>query len=350
MKKRAVFLLVFGILVLSLVSAGGEKDSGGTASSGPVKIKVGVLAAMTALPIVEVVNNGLDKANGIEIELVNFTTGAPMNEAMAAGQIDASYIGAASVFALANFNAKMISEVCDDTVAIDLVARPTHQLTKTRGNNPAYPEVYGTAATVKGITVLCPAGTLSQYEVNKYLEVFGLTMNDIKFVPMEYAQAYQAFRVGEGDIVATRSPQSFSAVDEEGWTTVASLKNLKSSATAQVVVSESALRTKAAALATMIKLQHQAADKLNNDVNYAAQLLVDWFQKNGQTIGLDIAKKQLEVKPFYGTGEVKAREFGRDFRETLVDFMISSGQLEASQRQTVLGNMTDSVIKAAGLK
>lgn len=313
------------------------------------KLRVGVLAAMTALPVVDMVNNGLDKENGIEIELVNFSTGAPMNEAMAAGELDVSFIGAAAVFSLANNNSKMIGEICTDTVAIDLIARGDSDIVAAGATNSEYPDVIGSADSVKGKTILCPAGTLSQFEVTKYLDVFGLTTDDVTFVPMEYAQAYQAFKTGEGDILATRSPQTYTAVDDEGLVSVASMKNLKADATAQIVVSESTFDNKQDALATMMTLIAEENDKLNGDVEYAANLMSDWFKQNGQDIDVEVSKRQLEEKPFYGVEDMKTREFGADFKNTLVEFYVSSGQLEEDLKDTVCSNVRNDILVKAGL-
>ena len=358
--KRVLALLVTMTMVGSMLMGCGsnaagdsqqtEGESTETASIDENhKLRVGVLAAMTALPVVDMVNNGLDKENGIEIELVNFSTGAPMNEAMAAGELDVSFIGAAAVFSLANNNSKMVGEICTDTVAIDLIARADSDIAAVGVTNSEYPDVIGSADSVKGKTILCPAGTLSQFEVTKYLDVFGLTMDDVTFVPMEYAQAYQAFKTGEGDILATRSPQTYTAVDDEGWISIASMKNLKADATAQVVVSESTFDNKQDALATMMKLVAEENDKLNGDVEYAANLMSDWFKQNGQDIDVEVSKRQLEEKPFYGVEDMKAREFGADFKNTLVEFYVSSGQLEEDLKDTVCGNVRNDILVKAGL-
>lgn len=123
-----------------------------------------------------------------------------MNEAMAAGELDVSFIGAAAVFSLANNNSKMVGEICTDTVAIDLIARADSGIVAAGVTNSEYPDVIGSADSVKGKTILCPAGTLSQFEVTKYLDVFGLTMDDITFVPMEYAQAISGHSKQEKEI------------------------------------------------------------------------------------------------------------------------------------------------------
>ena len=77
-------------------------------------------------------------------------------------------------------------------------ARSDSDIVKAGETNSDYPGVLGSADSIKGKTILCPAGTLSQFEVSKYLSVFGLTTDDVNFVPMEYAQAYQALRLEKG--------------------------------------------------------------------------------------------------------------------------------------------------------
>lgn len=328
---------------------GAEKETPAAEIDESHKLKVGVLAAMTALPVVDISNNGTDKENGIEIELIPFSTGAPMNEAMAAGELDVSFIGAAAVFSLANNDSKMIGEICTDTVAIDLIVRGDSDIAGVKGENPDYPEILGNADTVKGKTILCPAGTLSQFEVSKYLNVFDLTMDDVTFVPMEYAQAYQAFKTGEGDILATRSPQTYTAIDDEGWVSAASMKDLKADATAQIVVSAEAYENKADALSVLLSLVAKEGDKLNGDVEYAASLMSEWFRQNGQDIDLEVSKRQLSEKPFYGVEDVKTREFGADFKNTLVEFYVESEQLEAELKDTVCNNVRNDILVKAGL-
>jgi sulfonate transport system substrate-binding protein len=348
--KKVIALLLASALCLCALAECSAKSSSSGKSSEPVKLNVAVLAAQTALPVVDIVNNGLDKKNGLELNLISFTDGASMNEAMAAGKIDVSFIGAAGVIALANNNAKMIAELSNDTIAINLNARAGSKIVKKKGVNKDYPNIYGSKDSLKGVTVLCPAGTLSQYEVTKYLSVFGLTVNDVNFVPMDYAQAYQAFKAGQGDIIATRSPQSYTATGTDKFVQIASLTDLKSVATAQIIASENAYNTKADALATLVKLVYQDNDKLDSNVGYAANLMVKWFSKNGQTIDPTVAKRQLSTKPFYKTSDVKTRNYGQDFKTTIVGFEISSGQLDPSLKDKVYSNITDSILVKAGLK
>lgn len=99
----------------------------------------------------------------------------------------------------------------------------------------------------------------------------------------------------------------------------------------------------------LVSLVAESGDKLNGDVEQSAALMSDWFKQNGQDIDLEVAKRQLEAKPFYGVEDMKKREFGADFKNTLVEFYVSSDQLEESAKDTVYGNVTNEILVKAGL-
>lgn len=77
---------------------------------------------------------------------------------------------------------------------------------KQPGSNPTYPDILGSAETVKGKTLITNLGTTGHVQVQKWLEALGLTEDDIEIVQMDYASGYQAFESGEGDILATIGP------------------------------------------------------------------------------------------------------------------------------------------------
>ena len=127
------------------------------------------------------------------------------------------------------------------------------------------------------------------------------------------------------------------------------MKNLKADATAQIVASADAYDNKREALTTLVSLVAESGDKLNADVDYAAELMSDWFEENGQDIDLEVSRRQLEVKPFYGVEDMKSREFGADFKNTLVEFYIESDQLEKDMKDTVNNNVKNDILVDAGL-
>ena len=65
--------------------------------------------------------------------------------------------------------------------------------------------MYGSADTLKGLTVLGPTSTIRQWIANRNLHSFGLTAgSDYEYLNMDRAARTQAILTGEGDVfVAT---------------------------------------------------------------------------------------------------------------------------------------------------
>ena len=90
--KRWIALALVLVMAFSLVACGSTSSSQPAAGNGetggedlPV-LKVAVMPFLNTLPIVYMIENGLDVANGFKIETVYFANGTAMDEALAAVQ------------------------------------------------------------------------------------------------------------------------------------------------------------------------------------------------------------------------------------------------------------------------
>ncbi|MCD8351189.1 MAG: hypothetical protein LUC93_11325 [Planctomycetaceae bacterium] len=319
----------------------------------PVLLKVGILDGWTGFPTKYVVDQGLDRANGFRIEYMVFSSGAPANEAMVAGELDCAIIGGgATIPALANLNAKMIYETNNDTAGLSLIARPELDCTKVSGEVAEFPKILGNAETVRNLNILGPNGTLQYFCALKYTEALGLTTEDVNFISMDANQAYQAFMLGEGDVFAATNNHSFTLVQDEGMVMLADLDSLDCAATAQVVCSDRAFNdpAKFKALTAYIKVLAQVADVMNNDLDLATKSYMDWISLNGGSRPESVARSIMATKPYYGPKETAEREFGKDLLDNFVEFFIMTEQIEPEQRDQIAANVRDDVLKAAGLK
>lgn len=320
-------------------------------SGDPLPLNMGILDGWTGVTTKYIVDNGLDVENGIKIEYLVFSSGAPANEAMSAGEIDCAIIGGgASVPALANLNSKMIMEINNDTIGMCMIARPELDCTKVSGKVSGL-DILGDADSVKGLTILTTSGTLQEYCTIKYLEALGLTKEDVTINSMDANQAYQAFELGEADILCCSNNFSFSLV-KEGYVELASLTSLNCAATAQVVCSEQAFENeeKVKAMTVLCKLLAEAGDTMNNDTDLATKCYVDWVTLNGGSMDEETARTIMEQKPYYGVEDAKNRDFGADFLNNFVEFSIMTEQIEESQRADIEANVRDDILKAAGLR
>ncbi|NLD58244.1 MAG: ABC transporter substrate-binding protein [Clostridiales bacterium] len=342
MKKLLVLLLAL-VLILS---------SFALAEKAPIVVNMGILDGWTGFPTKYIVDNGMDLEAGIDIEYLVFSSGAPANEAMIAGDIDCAIIGGgASVPALANLNSKMIMEVNNDTIGMSLIARPDLACASVSGAVPALPEVKGDAESVRGTTILTTAGTLQYYCTLKYLEAIGLSVDDVNLVSMDANQAYQAFALGEGDILTCSNSYSFDLV-KEGNVELGSLTSLNCSATAQVVCSEKAFNDpeKFEGLTILCQVLAKVNDIMNADADLATENYVNWVALNGGKLKESTARSIMEAKPYFGVQAAKERELGADFLNNFVEFYILTEQIEPEQREVIEANVRDDVLKAAGLK
>lgn len=75
-----------------------DEDSEKESSGELTKIRVGTQPTTIGVPAQYALEKGYFKEEGLDVDLVLFPTGAPLNEAIAAGELDVAANGLASVF------------------------------------------------------------------------------------------------------------------------------------------------------------------------------------------------------------------------------------------------------------
>ncbi len=209
--KKLVALILAAVMVLGLTACGGTAPaaSGGGTSAQRDVLKVGTMALTMGIPVLYAEEKGYFKDAGLNVSIELFATGAPINEAIAAEQIDVAVSGFASVYSLANANCTWLADV-NTTGGMGLFVRADSEAAKNPG-----------AETLKGMKILEPLGTAVHYMTESYAAQFGLQPAEIDQVNMEYASAYQAFTTGEGDAMAANPPYSYQLM-EAGYTQLCS--------------------------------------------------------------------------------------------------------------------------------
>jgi len=224
MKKNALLsLLLVMVLVLmgATLSAAGAKES-----TGPVKIRVGTMPNHIGVPIQYAAEKGLYAAAGLDVEVILFPTGAPINEALSAEKIDLAGSGMASVFALASGDAYWLGDYVKTVAGLGVYVRPDSPVLKEKGKFPGKPQVYGSKETVKGLVILGALGTSDQFEAVAWAQGFGLTGNDIKMLNMDRGPAVQAFKTGQGDAIACGGPPYNYELEAAGFVLAAGLTDV----------------------------------------------------------------------------------------------------------------------------
>lgn len=347
MKKKMISLALAASMALGLMACGGTADTKaaeGAAGDVPV-LKVAVMPFLNSVPIKYMVDNKLDEKNGFKIETVYFPSGGPMNEALAGELWEVGTLSAASVFSLANYGAHVVADVQHSEGGIETLTKADSDIMKVKGSNAKYPEVYGDAASLKGKTIAVPNGTISELNVNEWLNVLGVAATDVQLVGMEFPQAYQALKAGKIDVAALNPPTSFEA-EAEGFAVSSSLSTLSIPQFDSIVVSDKAYKDRRDVVLKYIKAFYEANDALQKDQDKAAQLLLDWYTENGSESTLEACKNEVKNRPFVTSEEVKTIEVGKSVQVT-AQFFADKGKIEKDKVEVVKNNVDTSFIPDA---
>jgi len=363
--KKPICIVLAVIMALTLLvgcssSSSSSKDSVSDGNSGSTQssetgnekaeekdlpvLRTAVIPVVSCIAVPYIIEKGWDVENGFKIETSVFSSGAPMSEALAADLWDVGIMSAAGVFATANYDAMCIADVSDSIGerGIGVFVRPDSPIAQVKGSNPTYPTLYGDVDTVKGKTILFPQGTLSQLQVTKWLEKIGLKGSDVNMVHMEFAQAYQAFMSGQGDIVALNPPFCFNAADE-GMIEVAPVEDLDIALNDMVFANKKTYESKKEIIKKFLELVYRANEDFSNDQKLKEETLSNWYKVNGSEVEADVISREATKRSFT-IEDIKNIETGSTLIDT-AEFFASIGKLEMSKLPTIKENINDELVK-----
>ena len=331
--KKLLKALLTGILAVSMVA--GCAKTGAPENDVPSEdgkdlpvLKVAMMPFITSLPAQYIIENKLDEKAGFKIEPIMFASGAPMNEALAAGLWDVGAMGAAAVTGVANYDMMIIGEVLESQDGLGVFVKADSEIAKIKGFNPSLPDVYGNPDTVKDITILLPIGTAQHFTTLKWLEKIGVKPEEVNIVNMDTAQAYQALLAGQCDAVALNVPTFFDAIND-GMVQVGNLAKLGTKYVDMVTANRNSIETKRELIEKYLELVVEACEALNADQDMATELMMDFLKASGAESSEENVRSDLERVKFMGKEDWEDRELGNFARE-LGEFYIGVGQLDAS--------------------
>ena len=160
---------------------------------------------------------GWDKEEGLDIEMLMFSSGPAQMEALPAKQwvMGGTGVGGILIGGM-RYDISLIAPVIDERDVNAFYVRADSPILKTKGYNPAFPDVYGSPETVKGKTILLTSQTTVHYIVGKWLEALGLKEGDVKITNMEQPSIVAAFEKGIGDVASVWAPFTFTC-ESRGW-------------------------------------------------------------------------------------------------------------------------------------
>jgi len=344
MKGKMVLFAVVLMMSSAMVFGSGSKAA---ASDARPKIRVGAMAYYSGVPIQVIMDEKLNEKYGFDIDLYIFPSGGPMAEALGAGKWDVGPIGAGGMIAVPTYNAKLIADAHYQTDVAWIFARPGSDIVKAGNTLSAYPNVIGSAETVRGKTMLGTFGNISQYMGMDYAAKLGLQLKDLNFMNMETSQIYTAFVSGNGDIACIGSPTAAFTLKDQGYPIIGGLTQQGISQQDALLASDNFYTNHKDTLVKFMEAWYTATAKLNSDKNYMIQECTKFYTGNGRTdVTEDGVRRECELSSYIDPSNYGEKKTGA-WMTNLVAFMVDTGSMEPAVLDAMKRNVRTDVAEEA---
>lgn len=335
MKKLFAIILSLA-LMFSLCSFSASADD-----SDLVTVRCGCLNQQLSIPLYYIQQQGWDVENGFKLELNTFAQGSGINEALGAGLIDFFTIGAAGVNSCCVYDAIYLYSHANSGAGQQFMVRADSDIAAAKGNLPEFPEVLGSAETIKDKEFLLPMATTAQILADVYLQQFGLTEDDVTMINMsDDATCYQAFVSGEADFSKTSYPSADNY--NENYVVACSMNSLNVPFWDNVFASRDFFENNHDTLvALMVQLIRTAEAFKDEDV--MIDTMMAWYDTCGVTVDAEAVRHQVLERPFFTYKELCEIDRPSSFA-LIADFYEEVEIITPDQLAKVKENMNDSVI------
>ncbi|MGB4609809.1 MAG: ABC transporter substrate-binding protein [Saccharofermentanales bacterium] len=313
----------------------------------------GISSTSQFLPVYVCREKGWFEEVGLDVEEVMFTGGPVQMEAMASDSWDLGLTGIGGVLAgVIRYDGIVVNTNSTDDGGNYVFTRNDSDIVSAgKGNNTLDPEIYGTADTWKGKTVLTSTGTVLEYSLVKTLSGFGLSKGDVNIVAMDGPTIYSSFIAGEGDIaVAGNAAGSFTMLGmKDQFTPVSSARLAKTGIITSVIANPKSYADaeKYEAMKTFTEQYFRAVKWIQDNTDEAAQMMLDFAEEGGTKTDLETCKTMITADDYYSVEEAYklATEKSEDGDMSVLeyqltgglDFFISTGSYAESDKEIFAG-------------
>ena len=344
--KRAIAMLLAATVMTGLTACGGGSSSGGgsgSASGGSgdgtftasgKTLNVGVQSNIISIPTVYAEEKGYFDDLGLDVNLIMFPNGSPENEGLAAEQLDVASNGLASVYSTASGLCDWIAESDSGSITAQVYVRKGSPVLDHKGEISGKPDMYGSADTLKGLTVLGPTSTMEQWIANSYFAQFGLTAgSDYEYLNMDRAAAAQAILTGEGDVFVATDVDYCNMMESNNMVEVADCMEATDTEFKNgFLARKDILADRYDDVVLFLQGMCKAAEELQADPDLRNEFALKFYSENGKPADENDVKTETEIRPFVVPSDYEASDYylGSGLLQ-VGNFFASIGTIEEDQ-------------------
>ena len=346
--KKFMALILAVVLVASLMAGCGKSETPAATTGKPEStekadaseaqvLRVSVQPYLVSSMVQYIKDNQLAEKAGLNVEYYVFNNGAAINEAM--GEWDISITGGAFVYAMANYDCKLVGHQVDGTDGNYVCARKGDPLCDATTAEEK-------AECVRGKTFLTCIGTTGHYTLCKFLEYIGVSTDEVNIMNLEVANVYASWVAGEGDYAVLTEPYCYYDMDEMDTQIIDTLESVGGRLMESLVVTTDAYNNRYDDVVKFISLIYQANDAMIADPDMGVQTILDWYTNCGQTQTEEGIRTMLEGKYLIGTEEASKITLG-EYAVSYASFYNSQGLISDEGLENVKNSVASDVMADA---
>jgi len=348
MLKKIVSILLAMLMLVSLMTAcAGSKPSSQASEQAssqtpaaktakePLRVAVQSFYCSSLVGLIQ--KEGWPDSEGLPIELQVFSNGATINEAM--GEWDIAVTGGAFVYALANYNCKLVAHQINGTDGNNIVARKGDKVINLTDKKAI-------ADAVRGKTFLTSYGTTGHYTLNLWLDSIGVKAEECNILNLDIPNIYSSWIAGQGDYAVLTAPYCYYDMDKIDSAVISSLAKVGASQYEATVATADALENRRDDIVKFVEWIYRANDMLAADKGLTNEVVKKWYTDSGKTVTDDQVNQETKSKPFITSAEAKNMKFG-DFAMSYADWYASRKLIEPSTLDAVKSNIASDVLTEA---
>lgn len=280
----------------------------------------------------EIMNDNMAEEFDCPFEIVVFDGGAAINEAI--GEWDIAVTGGAFIYALANYDCKLIAHQVDGSGDDCIVARKGDPILDCLGDKEAMAEC------VRGKTLLTNVGTTGHYVMVLWLESLGVSPNEVNLISQSFDNVFASWQAGEADYAILTSPYCYQYGEET--VSLGTLEDFGGTLMESTVCTADAYNNKYDQVVKFTAMLMEASDKLKADPDLAFNTVKEWYANYAQEKTDEEILGELEAKPFYSLDEYEDMDL-TEFATYFGSYYASQNLIEPDRVEVITENCANDV-------